>query len=59
MKNKIIVTLFIISMIFGASEGNVTNPQDTDIWINFVGLIARILLLNSILKIINEINKNI
>ena len=59
MKNKIIVTLFIISMIFGASEGNVTNPQDTDIWINFVGLIGCILLLNPILKIINEINKNI
>ncbi len=59
MKKKIIVTLFIISMIFGASEGNVTNPQDTDVWINFAGLISCILLLNPILKIINEINKNI
>ena len=54
IKNKIIVTLFVLSMIFGASEGNVTN-----IWINVVGLIGCILLFKPMLSVIAEINESI
>ena len=58
MKNKIIVSLFIIFVIVAASEGNITNPQDSDIWINVFGLAGCILLFKPMLSVIAEINES-
>ena len=59
MKNKIIVSLFVIFTIIAASEGNITNPQDSNIWINIFGLIGCILLFKPVLSVIAEINESI
>ena len=58
MKNKIIVSLFVIFTIIAASE-NITNPQDSNIWINIFGLIGCILLFYPMLSVIAEINESI
>lgn len=58
MKNKIIVSLFVIFTIIAASEGNTTNAQDSSIWINVFGLAGCILLFKPMLSVIAEINES-
>ena len=59
MKNKITVSLFVLFVIIAASEGNVTNPHESSIWINVFGLVGCILLFKPTLSVIAEINESI
>ena len=59
MKNKIIVSLFVLCVIIAASEGNVTNPHESSIWINVFGLVGCTLLFKPMLNVIAEINENV